>query len=157
MQQTLVLENKLGEFISDETTNFVNRIYGYVSDNSSFNFDAYHRTTALYNVLHSEAYRGTSFHESQIDWAKPLIDDAVEYLSIEGHKYTNVNTIDTFGIGQFSATINEDVISANNMDLVVLLQNNKKVKKQSLFSEEDLKYQEKRRKRKVRKLTFEER
>ena len=54
-------------------------------------------------------------------------------------------------------TINEDVISANNMDLVVLLQNNKKVKKQSLFSEEDLKYQEERRKRKVRKLTFEER
>jgi len=38
-----------------------------------------------------------------------------------------------------------------------LLQNNKKVKKQSLFSEEDLKYQEKRRKRKIRKLTFEER
>ena len=54
-------------------------------------------------------------------------------------------------------SINEDVISANNMDLVVLLQNNKKVKKQSLFSEEDLKYQEERRKRKVRKLTFEER
>ena len=54
-------------------------------------------------------------------------------------------------------TINEDVISANNMDLVILLQNNKKVKKQSLFSEEDLKYQEERRKRKVRKLTFEER
>jgi len=38
-----------------------------------------------------------------------------------------------------------------------LLQNNKKVKKQSLFSEEDLQYQEERRKRKVRKLTFEER
>ena len=54
-------------------------------------------------------------------------------------------------------SINDDVISANNMDLVVLLQNNKKVKKQSLFSEEDLKYQEERRKRKVRKLTFEER
>ena len=54
-------------------------------------------------------------------------------------------------------TINENVISANNMDLVVLLQNNKKVKKQSLFSEEDLQYQEERRKRKVRKLTFEER
>ena len=54
-------------------------------------------------------------------------------------------------------SINEDVISANNMDLVVLLQNNKKVKKQSLFSDEDLKYQEERRKRKVRKLTFEER
>ena len=54
-------------------------------------------------------------------------------------------------------TINEDVISAKNMDLVILLQNNKKVKKQSLFSDEDLKYQEERRKRKVRKLTFEER
>jgi len=54
-------------------------------------------------------------------------------------------------------TISGDVISANNMDLVVLLQNNKKVKKQSLFSDEDLKYQEERRKRKVRKLTFEER
>ena len=39
-------------------------------------------------------------------------------------------------------SINDDVISANNMDLVVLLQNNKKVKKQSLFSEEDLQYQE---------------
>ena len=38
-------------------------------------------------------------------------------------------------------SINEDVISANNMDLVVLLQNNKEeVKKQSLFSEEDLQY-----------------
>ena len=54
-------------------------------------------------------------------------------------------------------TIHDDVVSANNMDLVILLQNNKKVKKTSLFSEEDLKYQEARRHRKVRKLTFEER
>ena len=54
-------------------------------------------------------------------------------------------------------SIHDDVVSANNMDLVVLLQNNKNVKKQSLFSEEDLKYQEARRHRKVRKLTFEER
>ena len=54
-------------------------------------------------------------------------------------------------------TIHDDVVSANNMDLVVLLQNNKKVKKTSIFSEEDLKYQEARRHRKVRKLTFEER
>jgi len=38
---------------------------------------------------------------------------------------------------------------------VVLLQSNKNVKKTSLFSEEDLKYQEERRKRKVRKLDFE--
>ena len=54
-------------------------------------------------------------------------------------------------------SIHDDVVSANNMDLVVLLQNNKKVKKTSLFSEEDLKYQEARRQRKVRKITFEER
>ena len=54
-------------------------------------------------------------------------------------------------------TIHEDTVSANNMDLVVLLQNNKNGKKRSLFSEEDLKYQEARRHRKVRKLTFEER
>ena len=37
--------------------------------------------------------------------------------------------------GCSNMTSNDDVISANNMDLVVLLQNNKKVKKQSLFSE----------------------
>ena len=54
-------------------------------------------------------------------------------------------------------SIHDDVVSANSMDLVVLLQNNKKLKKTSLFSEEDLKYQEARRQRKVRKLTFEER
>ena len=54
-------------------------------------------------------------------------------------------------------TIHDDVVSANNMDLVVLLQNNKKIKKTSIFSEEDLKYQEDRRQRKVRKMTFEER
>ena len=54
-------------------------------------------------------------------------------------------------------SIHDDVVSANNMDLVVLLQNNKNVKKRSLFSEEDLKYQEARRHRKVRKMTFEER
>ncbi len=54
-------------------------------------------------------------------------------------------------------TIHDDVVSANNMDVVTLLQNNKKAKKTSLFSEEDLKYQEARRQRKVRKLTFEER
>ena len=54
-------------------------------------------------------------------------------------------------------TIHDDVVSANNMDLVVLLQNNKKINKTSIFSEEDLKYQEARRHRKVRKLTFDER
>ena len=54
-------------------------------------------------------------------------------------------------------TIHDDVVSANDMNQIILLQNNKKVKKNSLFSEEDLKYQEARRHRKVRKMTFEER
>ena len=39
----------------------------------------------------------------------------------------------------------------------VISENNKNVKKTSIFSEEDLKYQEARRHRKVRKMTFEER
>ena len=54
-------------------------------------------------------------------------------------------------------TIHDDVVSANDMNQVILLQNNKNVKKTSIFSEEDLKYQEARRHRKVRKMTFEER
>ena len=54
-------------------------------------------------------------------------------------------------------TIHEDTVSANDMNQVILLQNNKNVKKTSIFSEEDLKYQEARRHRKVRKMTFEER
>ena len=54
-------------------------------------------------------------------------------------------------------SVHDDVVSANDMNQVILLQNNKNVKKTSIFSEEDLKYQEARRHRKVRKLTFEER
>ena len=54
-------------------------------------------------------------------------------------------------------TIHDDVVSANDMTKVVLLQSNKNNKKTSIFSEEDLKYQEARRHRKVRKMTFEER
>ena len=54
-------------------------------------------------------------------------------------------------------SVHDDVVSANDMNQVILLQNNKNVKKTSIFSEEDLKYQEARRHRKVRKMTFEER
>ena len=54
-------------------------------------------------------------------------------------------------------SVHDDVVSANDMDQVIILQNNKNVKKTSIFSEEDLKYQEARRHRKVRKMTFEER
>ena len=54
-------------------------------------------------------------------------------------------------------TIHDDVVSANNMDLVILLQNNKKFKNQSLFTSQELEYQEARRRRGVRKMIFEER
>ena len=54
-------------------------------------------------------------------------------------------------------TVHGDVVSANDMDEVVLLQNNKKLKKGSLFTSQELEYQEARRRRGVRKMTFEER
>tara|TARA_X000001036_G_scaffold253986_2_gene236457 strand:- start:4896 stop:5066 length:171 start_codon:yes stop_codon:yes gene_type:complete len=54
-------------------------------------------------------------------------------------------------------TVHGDVLSANDMSQVVLLQSNKKFKKESLFTPQELEYQEARRKRKVRKLNFEER
>ena len=58
---------------------------------------------------------------------------------------------------KFSFEIKSDKSKNNDLKLKSEYVINKKVKKQSLFSEEDLKYQEERRKRKVRKLTFEER
>jgi hypothetical protein len=54
-------------------------------------------------------------------------------------------------------TVHGDVVSANDMDQVVLLQNDKKFKKGSLFTSQELEYQEARRRRGVRKMTFEER
>ena len=50
-----------------------------------------------------------------------------------------------------------ETVSAVDMSQVVLTNSNNTVKKQPLLSENDLQYQEARRKRKVRKLTFEER
>ena len=54
-------------------------------------------------------------------------------------------------------TIRDDHVTANDLDLVTLTESINNVKKSTLFSPDDLKYQEERRKRKVRKLTFEER
>ncbi len=54
-------------------------------------------------------------------------------------------------------TVTGDRLSANNLSLVVLLNNENSVKKSQLLSDADLKYQEDRRKRKVRKLYYEER
>jgi hypothetical protein len=48
-------------------------------------------------------------------------------------------------------------ISAVDLSCVVLLNYEKSMKKQPMLSNDDLKYQEERRKRRVRKLDFEER
>ena len=52
-------------------------------------------------------------------------------------------------------TINGDVISANDMSKVVVLNMPHKVSKNGVLKPEDIEWQEKRRKRKVRKLDFE--
>ena len=55
------------------------------------------------------------------------------------------------------AEITGDKITAVDLSQVVLLNSNNIIKKGPLLSDADLKYQEDRRKRKVRKLEFEER
>jgi len=52
-------------------------------------------------------------------------------------------------------TLTGEKISALDLSEVVLLNTEKNVKKQPLLSNADLKYQEERRQRKVRKLDFE--
>ena len=54
-------------------------------------------------------------------------------------------------------TIHEDTVSANDMGQVILLQSDKKIKKSSLFTPQELEYQEARRRRGVRKMIFDER
>ena len=53
------------------------------------------------------------------------------------------------------ATIRGDKISALDLSEVVLINSEKNIKKQPLLSNADLKYQEDRKKRKIRKLDFE--
>ena len=52
-------------------------------------------------------------------------------------------------------TIKGDVISANDMSKVVVLNMPNKISKNGVLKPEDIEWQEKRRKRKVRKLDFE--
>jgi len=54
-------------------------------------------------------------------------------------------------------TINGETITAKDLSKVLLLNSNKNLKKQPILSNEDLKYQEERRKRRVRKINYEER
>ena len=54
-------------------------------------------------------------------------------------------------------TIHGDTVSGVDMKQVILLQNNTKFKNQSLFTSQELEYQEARRRRGVRKMIFEER
>lgn len=51
----------------------------------------------------------------------------------------------------------DDHVGAINLDQVVLVNHEKNIKYNGILSESDLKYQEDRRKRKVRRITFEER
>jgi hypothetical protein len=53
------------------------------------------------------------------------------------------------------ASVSGDKISAVDLSKVVLINSEKNIKKQPMLSNADLKYQEERRKRKVRKLDFE--
>ncbi len=54
-------------------------------------------------------------------------------------------------------TVTGDNVSAEDLSKVEMLNNINNYKKTNILSPEDLKYQEARRQRKVRKLTFEER
>ena len=51
----------------------------------------------------------------------------------------------------------DDTVGAIDLDQVVLVNHEKNIKYNGILSESDLKYQEDRRKRKVRRITFEER
>ena len=51
----------------------------------------------------------------------------------------------------------DDTVGAIDLDQVVLVNHEKNIKYNGIPSESDLKYQEDRRKRKVRRITFEER
>jgi len=53
--------------------------------------------------------------------------------------------------------VHDETVSAVDLSQVVLLDSKKNLKKTGLLSNDDLEYQENRRKRKVRKLQFEER
>ena len=54
-------------------------------------------------------------------------------------------------------TIHGDTVSGVDMKQVILLQNNTEFKNQSLFTSQELEYQEARRRRGVRKMIFDER
>jgi len=54
-------------------------------------------------------------------------------------------------------SIVDDKIGAIDLDQVVLVNHEKTIKYNGILTESDLKYQEERRKRKVRRITFEER
>ena len=54
-------------------------------------------------------------------------------------------------------SVHDDVVSANDMSQVIILQNNTKFKNESLFTSQELEYQEARRRRGVRKMIFDER
>tara|TARA_R100000005_G_scaffold80844_1_gene48132 strand:- start:259 stop:429 length:171 start_codon:yes stop_codon:yes gene_type:complete len=54
-------------------------------------------------------------------------------------------------------TIKGETVTAKDLSKVLLLNPNNNIKKQPLLSNDDLKYQEERRKRRVRRINYEER
>lgn len=54
-------------------------------------------------------------------------------------------------------TVTESTITANDLNKVVLIKSKNIIKNHGFLTENDLKYQEERRKRKVRRINFEER
>jgi hypothetical protein len=54
-------------------------------------------------------------------------------------------------------TVRDDQVSANDLSKVVWLNSKDNLKNNNILTKNDLEYQESRRKRKVRKLNFEER
>tara|TARA_B100001250_G_scaffold384597_1_gene379558 strand:+ start:176 stop:343 length:168 start_codon:yes stop_codon:yes gene_type:complete len=53
--------------------------------------------------------------------------------------------------------VQDDTVTAVDLDNVILIQSKDSVKSVDILTVDDINYQEKRRKRKIRKLTYEER
>ena len=84
-----------------------------------------------------------------------LVTDSEDFS--DSSYYKNNATITTDDATSPDGNVTADKITALDLSEVLLLNSEKIVKKQPMLSNADLKYQEDRRKRKVRKLDFEER
>ena len=118
MPQSLVLDNKIGEFIANETSSFVDRIVSYVDiggSSSYFDFGAFNALDAIY----SSPYPGyDTYILEEIIRESVYSLDTYRYIDYGpygpggyGPGYPIVDMIDTFGNGSVFGNINEEVIS----------------------------------------------